>query len=182
MTYSIGFSKLNKFLNCEWIVWVFIRMHDQRLCTVSLLNGTNISIILNLKNCKWVEWLDVLKAHHSGIVEVPDVPEEGANKYFVEEFLLEDGGANLPPFDCFTCSALRTLAGCRKFLKVNITIVYIVKQPEGVWYNEEGQNRKREEVERRIVILKLVVFTLLVAFKVILERWHVKILFNKFKW
>ena len=47
MTYIVGFSETNEFLDSKRVVWVFIRMHLKRELAVSFLNISDACIIID---------------------------------------------------------------------------------------------------------------------------------------
>ena len=60
MTYIIGFSETNEFLDSKRVVWVFIWMHLEGELAVSFLNVSDGSIIIDAQDHEWIEGLQVL--------------------------------------------------------------------------------------------------------------------------
>ena len=147
-------------------------MHGQWKFTIGFLDVSDWSIVTNSQNRKWVKAGDIFKWHHGRIVKEPYVPEEATHKASVHKFFLKDGRTSLFRLHCSKRSALRTCTRGWECFKGHVAPNQRLQDPKTHWQDQEGQKWKGKEVEGRIVILKLVVFVLLVAFKVVLKRWH----------
>ena len=128
-------------------------MHCQRKFTVSLFDITLCSFIAHSKNCKWVETLNVVERHHSGVIEEPHVQEESSNKAFLNEWLFENVGACLPSFNGIHCMTCCTLTRTWKWFKFQVSINQRLEGKSSHDKRQKGKEGKREKVERRIVIL-----------------------------
>jgi len=138
-TYVVCFGQLDEFLDSERVVWILVGVLQKRHLAELLFDVVDSRVGWQVQDCEWVEALEGLHRRNLQEIQVPDIPEEGADEATEDDCSGESIGGYLPFLHVDQGNAVGALAVRLELLKVLVAEDETFEEVVGVGEGDEGK-------------------------------------------